>query len=94
LENTFYKVYDKLVSKPHKIAIKGTLIASAGFGLSQAMMFWFYSLAFWYGSQLVKNQEYSVPKMFNVLFAIAFSATSLGQIRYNHFFFFFKRIFK
>ncbi|GBB85298.1 hypothetical protein RclHR1_11860005 [Rhizophagus clarus] len=80
LENTFYKVYDKLVSEPHKIAIKGTLIASAGFGVSQAMMFWFYSLAFWYGSQLVKSQEYTVPKMFNVLFAIAFSASSLGQI--------------
>ncbi|RIA92860.1 P-glyco protein [Glomus cerebriforme] len=80
LEDTFYKIYDKSISEPHKIAIRGTIIASAGFGISQAMMFFFYALAFWYGSQLVKNQEYSVVKMFNVLFAIAFSASSLGQI--------------
>ncbi|RGB26342.1 multidrug resistance protein 1a, partial [Rhizophagus diaphanus] len=80
LENTFFEVYDKLISEPHKLAIKGTLVSSVGFGLSQAMMYFFYSLTFWYGSQLVKSQEYSVIRMFNVLFAIAFSATSLGQI--------------
>jgi len=46
------------------------------------MIFVFYSLAFWYGAQLVKSQEYSTDQMFKILFPIAFSATNIGQIRY------------
>jgi len=83
LENTFLKIYDRSVSEPHKLAVKGTMLASSGFSLSQGMIFFFYSLAFWYGAKLIKSQEYSVDNMFKVLFEIAFSATSIGQIRYR-----------
>jgi ATP-binding cassette, subfamily B (MDR/TAP), member 1 len=82
LESKFYNIYDKSVSEPHKVAVRGAMVASAGFGLSQGMIYFFYCLAFWYGSVLVKSQEYTVANMLKVLFAIAFSAASIGQIRY------------
>jgi len=83
LEDTFYKLYNQSISGPHKLAIKGTIIASLGFGISQGMMYFFYCLTFWYGSELIKSQEYTVGKIFKVLFAITFTATAIGQIRYQ-----------
>ncbi|CAG8487372.1 13651_t:CDS:2 [Funneliformis mosseae] len=80
LEDTFYKLYHESISEPHKTAIKGTMIAALGFGLSQGMIYFFYCLTFWYGSELVKSQEYTIKRMFSVFFVITFTSTAVGQI--------------
>ncbi|CAI2165412.1 8429_t:CDS:2 [Funneliformis geosporum] len=80
LEDTFYKLYHKSISEPHKIAVKGTMIAALGFGLSQGMIYFFYCLTFWYGSELIKSQEYTIKRMFSVFFVITFTSTAVGQI--------------
>ena len=52
------------------------------------MIFFFYSLAIWYGAQLIKRQEYSIVRMFKVFSKYymrllpSTSATSISQVRY------------
>ncbi|RHZ83267.1 hypothetical protein Glove_99g187 [Diversispora epigaea] len=80
LENTFLKRYQVAITSPHKIAIKGIMVSSAGFGFAQGALFFVYGLAFWYGGQLVARQENTLNQMLKAFFAILFSAMALGQI--------------
>ncbi|RHZ80336.1 hypothetical protein Glove_137g129 [Diversispora epigaea] len=78
-ENTFKHLYDLSIQSPHKIAVKGSMVSSIGFGLSNGLLFAVYSLAFWYGGRLVGSQEYSTGDMMKVLFAVIFCAIAAGQ---------------
>ncbi|CAG8448762.1 17258_t:CDS:10 [Acaulospora morrowiae] len=78
-ENTFKDLYKDSIRKPHRIALKGSIVSSIGFGLSQGSMFFVYALAFWYGERLIEDQEYDMKQMMKVLFAVIFSAIAAGQ---------------
>ncbi|CAG8589114.1 1899_t:CDS:10 [Acaulospora morrowiae] len=78
-EDTFKDLYKTSIRKPHRISLKGSIISSIGFGLSQGAMFFVYALAFWYGERLIENQEYNMKQMMKVLFAIVFSSIAAGQ---------------
>ncbi|RHZ59931.1 hypothetical protein Glove_360g64 [Diversispora epigaea] len=80
LEKTFKDMYFDAIKEPHRIAIKGSLISSIGFAISQGFLYFIWSLAFWYGAQLVKSGEYSLDRMLRVLFAVIFCAMALGQM--------------
>ncbi|CAG8596178.1 9116_t:CDS:10, partial [Ambispora leptoticha] len=80
LEETFKGLYHNAIEEPHKIAIRGSIFSSIGFGLSQGTLFFIWSLAFWYGSRLQISGEYNNKQMLNVLFTVVFSAFGLGQI--------------
>lgn len=58
-EDTFKELYHESIKHPHRIAVRGSMVSSIGFGLSQCLIFLVYALAFWYGSELVASQEYS-----------------------------------
>ncbi|CAG8461734.1 6731_t:CDS:2 [Paraglomus occultum] len=79
-EETFKDLYNRAILEPHRIAVKGNYISSLGFGLSQGLLFFVWALAFWYGSRLVSSLEYTQSQMLRVLFAVVFSAMSLGQM--------------
>ncbi|CAG8490787.1 8956_t:CDS:2 [Funneliformis mosseae] len=78
-EETFKELYNKAIKKPHSIAIRGSIVSSIGFGLSQGLLFLVYALAFWYGGELVASQEYTQGDMLKVLFAVIFCAMAAGQ---------------
>ncbi|CAG8451736.1 11792_t:CDS:10 [Diversispora eburnea] len=78
-ENTFKHLYGVSLQNPHKIAVKGSMVSSIGFGLSNGLLFYVYALAFWYGSRLVGAQEYTTGNMMKVLFAVVFCAIAAGQ---------------
>lgn len=59
-EETFKNMYIEAIREPHKIAIKGCILSSFGFGGSQGSLYFIWSLAFWYGGQLVMSGEYDV----------------------------------
>ncbi|CAG8576419.1 15060_t:CDS:2, partial [Racocetra fulgida] len=79
-EETFKTVYQNAIREPHKIAIKGSLLSSFGFGTSQGILYFIWSLSFWYGAQLIKADEYDLQQMLRVMFAVVFTAVSLGQM--------------
>ncbi|GET00767.1 multidrug resistance protein 1 [Rhizophagus clarus] len=79
-EETFKAMYIEAIKEPHKIAIKGAILSSLGFGGSQGSLYFIWSLAFWYGGQLVMSGEYTVQTMLRVLFAVVFSAMAVGQM--------------
>ncbi|CAG8553074.1 9962_t:CDS:10, partial [Ambispora gerdemannii] len=79
-EESFKVLYGQSLEEPHKIAVKGSIFSSFGFGLSQAVLYFIWSLSFWYGSRLQISGEYSNSQMNNVLFTVVFSAFALGQI--------------
>ncbi|CAG8462314.1 5329_t:CDS:10 [Acaulospora colombiana] len=79
-ENTFKEMYYEAIKEPHKIAVRGALLSAIGFGSSQGSLYFIWSLAFWYGAQLVKTGEYSFDQMIHVLFAVIFSAMAVGQM--------------
>ncbi|CAG8600245.1 9961_t:CDS:10, partial [Acaulospora colombiana] len=79
-EDTFKNLYDTSIQNPHELAIRGSIVSSIGFGLSQAMMFFVYALAFWYGEQLIGNLEYDMNQLMKSLFAVVFSAMAAGNV--------------
>ncbi|KAG9289947.1 hypothetical protein G9A89_010253 [Geosiphon pyriformis] len=79
-EETFKEMYETSIEAPHKVSIKGAAISSIGFGASQGLQFFVWALAFWYGGELVGNQEYSQKQMLNVMFAVIFTFMSIGQL--------------
>jgi ABC-type multidrug transport system fused ATPase/permease subunit len=78
-EDMFLSNYRTKITKPHKINVRGALLASVGFGFYQGLTYLVYSVAFYYGSRLVVTGEYRVDNMLLVLFAVVFSAAGLGQ---------------
>ncbi|CAI2174077.1 6193_t:CDS:10 [Funneliformis geosporum] len=57
-EDTFRNMYIEAIRIPHKIAVKGSFLSSFGFAASQGFLYFIWSLAFWYGGQLVISREY------------------------------------
>jgi ABC-type bacteriocin/lantibiotic exporter with double-glycine peptidase domain len=77
-EDTFIALYSKNLAPPHAIAVRGALVFTIGYGLSQALIFLVYALTFWYGSELVYKGEYDVAQMFKILFSVVFFAVAIG----------------
>jgi len=49
-------LYASLLEGPQKLGIEKGITVGSGFGLSQAMMFIIYSIAFYFGSWLIDNK--------------------------------------
>ncbi|CAG8467342.1 5545_t:CDS:10 [Racocetra persica] len=80
-EETFKTRYQNAIREPHKIAIKGSLLSSFGFGTAQGMLYFFLSLAFWFGAKLIKSGEYDLQQMLRTMFAVVITAMTLGHIK-------------
>ncbi|KAG0226968.1 Multidrug resistance protein 1 [Actinomortierella wolfii] len=79
-EKEFENRYKDVTKEPHKYALNKALFASAGFGMSQAVMYWSYSVGFYGGYRLVESGTITWEQMFKCMFGIVFMALSLGHI--------------
>ncbi|KAG0202785.1 Multidrug resistance protein 1 [Mortierella sp. GBA30] len=79
-EETFESRYFEVTKEPHKYARDKALYASFGFAMSQAVAYWSYSIGFYGGYRLVESGIITWGAMFDCMFAIVFTAMSLGHI--------------
>ncbi|KAF9430701.1 Multidrug resistance protein 1 [Entomortierella beljakovae] len=79
-EDTFEARYFEVTKEPHKYARNKALFASFGFAMSQAVAYWSYSIGFYGGYRLVEANIIEWGQMFDCMFAIVFTAMSLGHI--------------
>jgi len=70
--------YTKLTNEITAIRIGRALKGGIGFGLGQGSLFLIYSLLFWYGSTLVKEQSISFVDMMTSILTLMLGALGLG----------------
>ncbi|KAJ3106313.1 ATP-binding cassette, sub-B (MDR TAP), member 4 [Phlyctochytrium planicorne] len=78
-EKRFWAEYKKDIAVPHKNAVKGAFSAATGFAISQGFIFFTYALSFYAGSQFVILGRMGTKNVFNVMFAVIFTAIGAGQ---------------
>jgi len=71
-------LYSKALQKPSRLAIRKGFTIGAGVGLGQAIQFLLYGAAFFAGSRLIVNRDYTFQQVLNVFFAIAFVGIGAG----------------
>ena len=79
-EDVFEARYFEVTREPHAYARDKALYASFGFAMSQAVSYWSNSIGFYGGYRLVQAGIIDFNSMFNCMFAIVFTAMSLGHI--------------
>ncbi|KAJ2497355.1 hypothetical protein GGH96_005164 [Coemansia sp. RSA 1972] len=77
-EHTFIAQFRENSAGPYKQALRNHAVGSVGYGFAQSTMFLVYCLAFFVGSRFVLSEYLNVEEMFNVMYAIVFSAIALG----------------
>ncbi|KAI9343429.1 P-loop containing nucleoside triphosphate hydrolase protein [Zopfochytrium polystomum] len=78
-EQAFFEQYKANIILPYDIAVKGNFLGAFGFGFSQGFIFFAYALAFYAGSMLVIAGQTTPGAVLKVMFAVIFTAVSLGQ---------------
>jgi ATP-binding cassette subfamily B (MDR/TAP) protein 1 len=79
MQSRIGKIYFDQLAGPMARGTRKGFVGGAGFGLSQAIMFFAYALCFWYGSTLIANDGLSFKDMNQALFGVLMSAMALGQ---------------
>ncbi|KAJ2849367.1 hypothetical protein IWW36_002683 [Coemansia brasiliensis] len=79
-EHTFIKQFCASSDEPYRRALRNNAIGSVGYGFAQSTMFLVYCLAFFVGSRFVLDGYLTVQEMFNVMYAVVFSAIALGMM--------------
>ncbi|KAJ1653093.1 hypothetical protein IWQ61_006717 [Dispira simplex] len=78
-EHTFINAFQASNDQPHRAAIRAFVVDSIGSAFSQAQMFLIMIIAFYYGSRLVIWQTYNIEEMFQVIYALVFSAMGVSM---------------
>lgn len=89
-EETFIQLYHHNLVQSQNLAvrynlfansfIRGALVASIGFACSNALVYLFYALSFYYGSYLILNDGYTVERVFQVVFSVLLAAFEIAQV--------------
>ncbi|KAF2226239.1 multidrug resistance-like protein [Elsinoe ampelina] len=79
-ESKVFQIYRSSLKEPYKKGVRFTLTSNVLLAFSLAITYFVYALAYWWGSQQVRNGEYTVLQFFIVLPALLFSAQSAGQV--------------
>ncbi len=74
------KKYSSNLEEAYKAGKKKAIFNGIGVGAIMLILFFTYSLAFWYGAKLVNDQRMSGGDVLNVFFAIIIGAFSLGNV--------------
>eukprot|EP00002_Diphylleia_rotans_P014621 TRINITY_DN2848_c0_g1_i8.p1 TRINITY_DN2848_c0_g1~~TRINITY_DN2848_c0_g1_i8.p1 ORF type:complete len:1149 (-),score=251.56 TRINITY_DN2848_c0_g1_i8:291-3737(-) len=80
LESVMFAEYKRRLVDPLRAGVKKSHFSGLGFGISQAVNLFSYSLSLWYGSVLIDKGELEFDEVMRVTFAIVFTAISSGQI--------------
>jgi ATP-binding cassette subfamily B (MDR/TAP) protein 1 len=78
-ENKAIALYNNLIKKAYKGAVKEGAVQGFGMGLLSLLYFSTIGLIIWYGSKLSITKGYSGADILNVMFAIMIGARSLGD---------------
>ncbi|XP_071324542.1 ATP-dependent translocase ABCB1 [Trachinotus anak] len=77
------KRYHKNLEDAKRMGIKKALSANIAMGFTFLMIYLSYALAFWYGSTLVLNREYTIGTVLTVFFVVLIGAFTVGQTSPN-----------
>jgi ATP-binding cassette subfamily B (MDR/TAP) protein 1 len=80
LEKHFIESYRESIRKPYEEHLRFSLLGNILLAFSLSVTYFVYSLAYWWGSQQVRNGNYSQKEFFIVLPALLFSAQAAGQL--------------
>lgn len=78
-ENIIYNKYSTMMEKPYNLAVKNGIVSGFFYGIAQFIMFIVIALIFYIGSLFVQNNGVHIDKMFTAIFAIFFSAMTVGN---------------
>uniref|UniRef100_A0A8B9TLP4 Phosphatidylcholine translocator ABCB4 n=1 Tax=Anas platyrhynchos TaxID=8839 RepID=A0A8B9TLP4_ANAPL len=73
------KRYHKNLEDAKRIGIKKAITANISMGVAFLLIYASYALAFWYGTTLILNDEYTIGKVLTVFFSVLIGAFSMGQ---------------
>lgn len=73
------KRYEKNLEDAKKIGIRKAITANVSIGFAFLMIYASYALAFWYGTTLIIQEEYTIGSVLTVFFAVIIGAFSIGQ---------------
>ncbi|KAM6281047.1 ATP-dependent translocase ABCB1-like [Porphyrio hochstetteri] len=73
------KRYHKNLEDAKRIGIKKAITANISMGAAFLLIYASYALAFWYGTTLVINDDYTIGKVLTVFFSVLIGAFSIGQ---------------
>ncbi|KAM7420778.1 hypothetical protein PAMA_015141 [Pampus argenteus] len=77
------KRYQKNLEDAKNMGIKKAISANIAMGFTFMMIYMSYALAFWYGSILILNKEYTIGTVLTVFFVVLIGAFTLGQTSPN-----------
>ncbi|GFP93628.1 ABC transporter b family member 21 [Phtheirospermum japonicum] len=78
-EEKVMALYRSKCQGPVKIGIRQGLISGTGFGLSLALVFFAYAIAFYAGARLVEDGKITFEDVFRVFFALTMAAVAISQ---------------
>ncbi|XP_053743936.1 ATP-binding cassette, sub-family B (MDR/TAP), member 4 [Synchiropus splendidus] len=75
--------YEKHLKSAKAVGIKKAISTNLTVAATYLVMYLSYALAFWYGSTLILEDEYSIGKLLTVFFVVLIGAFSIGQTSPN-----------
>ncbi|KAM8966761.1 ATP-dependent translocase ABCB1 [Pelodytes ibericus] len=82
-QNKEIQRYEKNLETAKNIGIKKAITANISMGFAFLMIYASYALAFWYGTTLVIEENYSIGSVLTVFFSVIIGAFSVGQTAPN-----------
>lgn len=79
-EHDVLREYKAVVQEPYRQSFKSNVAGNFTLAFSLAITYFVYSLAYWWGSQQVRDGDYTDQDFFIVLPALLFSAQASGQM--------------
>ncbi|NXX73468.1 MDR1A protein, partial [Urocolius indicus] len=73
------KRYHKNLEDAKRIGIKKAITSNISIGAAFFLIYASYALAFWYGTTLILNDDYTIGKVLTVFFSVLIGAFSIGQ---------------
>ena len=68
-----------MMKEPFNLSVKNGIVSGLFYGIAQLIMFIVIALIFYLGSLFVQNNGVPVDRMFTAIFAIFFSAMTVGN---------------
>ncbi|XP_069110402.1 phosphatidylcholine translocator ABCB4-like isoform X1 [Argopecten irradians] len=79
MEDKIFVLYIKSLEQPYREAIRKCHLTGLAFSVSQAMLYYAYAAAFYFGAYLIRENETEFGDVFRVFSAIVFGGMALGQ---------------
>ncbi|OWF55459.1 Multidrug resistance protein 1 [Mizuhopecten yessoensis] len=79
MEEKVFVLYINSLEQPYREAIRKCHLTGLAFSISQAMLYFAYAAAFYFGAYLIRENEMEFGDVFRVFSAVVFGGMALGQ---------------